>query len=86
VKTTIKGCYCDEMSDKVCFVCQKQQQREAELKVCEAWNWNCSPRECAYEAFELGWTSRQLVRAMTAFGFREALVQEVLYEFEIIAD
>lgn len=81
----VNGCYCIEMDDSLCAVCQERKQREGDRKVCESWNWNCSPRECAEDAAQRGWTANQIQRAMAEFGFKEASVKEVLHEFYIIA-
>ena len=79
--TTSSLCYCEDMVYRKCVHCQEVADREAENRICSAWNWNCTPSECADEARELGWTSRQVESAMKRFGFAESHIQAVLFEF-----
>lgn len=74
-------CYCDETSYRKCVFCQEAQDREDERSVCESWNWNCTPRECAEDARGRGWSVQKLKSAMRAFGYRPDHIANVAYEF-----
>lgn len=74
-------CHCDYYEHK-CTRCQEEQDRAYEHKVCESWNWNCSPRECAEDAKEKGWSKSQIIHAMATFGFKKPEINQVVYEFE----
>ena len=80
----VKGCYCDEIYEK-CSLCREEDTRKENLKICESWNWNKTPRECATEANLLGWTHYTIKAVMAEFGFKPNHVNEVLYEFEQIS-
>ena len=51
-----------------------------EMSVCESWNWNCSPRECAIEARKLGWSAQKVESAMRNFGFKQKDISAVVRE------
>ena len=75
-------CYCDDSVYRKCVHCQAIEDREQEQAVCESWNWNCSPRECAKDAKDRGWSLQKLKYAMRAFGYRPDDVAKVVFEFE----
>ena len=83
---TLDGCYCSYLHGNTCEVCREQTHKEDARKVCESWNWNCTPRECASEATELEWSRHRLIAAMKDFGFKQAAIEEVVYEFDMIND
>ena len=62
---------------------QEKEAKEQAKKVCNHWNWNCTPRECAEEAKELGWSTRTTQQNMERFGFNAEAVSQVVYEMEI---
>ena len=74
------GCYCYD-SIKKCGICRDAKEKEENRKVCEGWNWNCTPRECAQEARDLGWSTWGLKDAMLDFGFSSTHIGDVLFEF-----
>ena len=76
-------CYCDDMMYRKCIHCQDADDREEERVVCESWNWNYTPRECAVDAKDRGWSSSRLQSAMKAFGFKSDQIAQVAYELEI---
>jgi len=77
-----RACYCDETAYRKCAYCKDAEDREEDRSVCESWNWNCTPRECAVDARNRGWDLRRLESAMKAFGYRSDHIAQVIYEFE----
>lgn len=82
VKTKCSQCYCNDSSIRKCVYCQDAEDRQQEDRVCSTWNWNCSPRECAEQAIDLGWGRHTIVSAMKRFGFKQSNIDNVIYEFE----
>jgi hypothetical protein len=80
---TSKSCYCDYLYGSRCVICDDLRIRQEDHEVCSQWNWNLSPRECADDARERGWTVRRVITAMTTFGFTEGQIHAVRYEMEI---
>jgi hypothetical protein len=71
------------MMYRLCVPCQEAEDREEERVICDSWNWNCTPRECATDARDRGWGVRRLEFAMKAFGFKPDHIAQVVYELEI---
>ena len=78
---TETDCYCEDWIMKECHFCEMARETAEEKRVCQSWSWNCSPRECAEEAYELGWSEERLSAAMKTNGFSERNIKDVLFEF-----
>lgn len=76
-------CQCDSTMYRKCVFCQDIADREEERAVCRSWNWNSTPRECAIDARDRGWSQQRLESAMRNFGYEPDLIAQVVYEFEL---
>lgn len=78
-KLTESQCYCHDLYfGKQCVHCEEADTQKEEQTVCESWNWNKSPRECALDAHEREWSRNRVGQAMKRFGFKEPQIQAVL--------
>lgn len=80
------SCYCSNDYDTICYHCQDAQDKANQQKVCESWNWNRTPRECAEDAFDKGWSLQTLQSAMKTFGFNTQNINQVVDEFESLSN
>ena len=77
-------CYCEDLQGwRKCSFCKTRELRAEEDKVCQSWNWNNTPRECAAEARERDWSVSQVGAAMLRNGFQKSQIAQVLHEMEI---
>lgn len=81
-ETKCSQCYCHDLHFRKCVHCQDAEDKRLEDKVCKSWSWNCSPREAAEQASDLGWSIHTIVSAMKRVGFKQPDIDNVVYEFE----